>query len=130
MSHTILGQVVGSNMGKLTTHILDTAAGKPGQGIRIDLFAVNADEHVHLKTVVTNDDGRCDSPLLEGRELLVGKYELVFHAGEYFDRQGTTVTTPRFLDDIVLRFGVSNAAEHYHVPLLVSPYSYSTYRGS
>lgn len=116
-------------MGKLTTHILDTASGKPGQGIRIDLFAIRAGENVHLKSVVTNDDGRCDAPLLEGAEFEVGQYELVFHAGEYFGKSGVAAA-PRFLDDIVLRFGVSNADEHYHVPLLVSPYSYSTYRGS
>lgn len=117
-------------MGKLTTHILDTTAGKPGQDIRVDLFAIEAGEHVHLKTVRTNDDGRCDQPLLEGDDFSEGQYELVFYAGEYFNKNEAVATTPRFLDDIVLRFGVSNAAEHYHVPLLVSPYSYSTYRGS
>lgn len=117
-------------MGKLTTHILDTAAGKPGQGIRIELFVITAEAQQLLKTVVTNDDGRCDAPLLEGEDLKVGQYQLVFHAGEYFARSETTAVSPRFLDDIVLRFGVANADEHYHVPLLVSPYSYSTYRGS
>ncbi|USG62278.1 hydroxyisourate hydrolase [Sneathiella marina] len=117
-------------MGKLTTHILDTSAGKPGKDIRIDLFAVNAGKHVHLKTVTTNEDGRCDAPLLEGEELRTGQYELVFHAGDYFENSGIVTPSPRFLDDIVLRFGVSSADEHYHVPLLVSPYSYSTYRGS
>jgi 5-hydroxyisourate hydrolase len=117
-------------MGKLTTHILDTAAGKPGHDIRIDLFAIKAEGHVHLKTVSTNNDGRCDQPLLEGPDFTEGQYELVFHAGDYFSKNEIKSTTPRFLDDIVLRFGVSNAKEHYHVPLLVSPYSYSTYRGS
>lgn len=117
-------------MGKLTTHILDTAAGKPGKNIRIELYNLQNDSWEHLKTVKTNEDGRCDGPLLEGNDLKTGQYELVFHAGEYFEEMGMDLPEPKFLDEIVLRFGVPDASEHYHVPLLVSPYSYSTYRGS
>ncbi len=117
-------------MGKLTTHILDTAAGMPGKNIRIDLYHLKDDSWELLKTVVSNDDGRCDAPLLEGEDLKTGQYELVFHAGDYFDSLGLALPEPKFLDEIVLRFGVPDASQHYHVPLLVSPYSYSTYRGS
>ncbi len=118
-------------MGKLTTHVLDTAAGKPGTDIRIDLYAVEGDgARRAIKTALTNHDGRCDAPLLEGDALAVGTYELVFHAGDYFAAQGVDVPTPRFVDQVVLRFGVANSGQHYHVPLLVSPYSFSTYRGS
>ena len=117
-------------MGKLTTHILDTASGKPGKDIRIDLYALSAGEKTHIKTVTSNDDGRCEAPLLQGDALTEGVYELVFHAGAYFEAQGTELPSPKFLDEIVIRFGISEATEHYHVPLLVSPFSYSTYRGS
>jgi len=117
-------------MGKLTTHVLDTANGRPGAGIKIELFSLAGDTRRALKTTVTNDDGRCDEPLLEGDALVAGEYELVFHAGDYFASIGTRVPEPRFVDRVVLRFGVADAAAHYHVPLLVSPWSYSTYRGS
>ncbi|WP_179403675.1 hydroxyisourate hydrolase [Burkholderia guangdongensis] len=117
-------------MGKLTTHVLDTANGCPGADIRIELFAVTGDSRRALKTTTTNDDGRCDAPLLEGDALVTGEYELVFHVGNYFATRGVKVPQPRFVDRVVLRFGVSDAAAHYHVPLLVSPWSYSTYRGS
>ena len=117
-------------MGKLTTHVLDTANGRPGAGIKVELFALAGDTRRALKTTVTNDDGRCDEPLLEGDALVAGEYELVFHAGDYFASIGTRVPEPRFVDRVVLRFGVADAAAHYHVPLLVSPWSYSTYRGS
>ncbi|PHQ70399.1 MAG: hydroxyisourate hydrolase [Sneathiella sp.] len=117
-------------MGKLTTHVLDTALGKPGANLMIDLFFLSDTNREHLKTVTTNMDGRCDAPLLEGNELKTGQYELVFHAGDYFNTQGLDLPEPKFLDQIILRFGVPNADEHYHVPLLVTPYSYSTYRGS
>jgi 5-hydroxyisourate hydrolase len=117
-------------MGKLTTHVLDTANGRPGAGIKIELFALAGDTRRALKTTVTNDDGRCDEPLLEGDALVAGEYELVFGAGDYFASIGTRVPEPRFVDRVVLRFGVADAAAHYHVPLLVSPWSYSTYRGS
>ena len=117
-------------MGKLTTHVLDTANGRPGAGIKVELFALAGDTRRALKTTVTNDDGRCDEPLLEGDALVAGEYELVFGAGDYFASIGTKVPEPRFVDRVVLRFGIADANAHYHVPLLVSPWSYSTYRGS
>ncbi|MGF6238347.1 5-hydroxyisourate hydrolase [Paraburkholderia sp. GAS38] len=117
-------------MGKLTTHVLDTANGRPGAGIKVELFALSGDARRALKTTLTNDDGRCDQPLLEGDALVAGEYELVFGAGDYFASIGTKVPEPRFVDRVVLRFGVADAGAHYHVPLLVSPWSYSTYRGS
>ena len=117
-------------MGKLTTHVLDTANGRPGAGIKVELFALAGDTRRALKTTVTNNDGRCDEALLEGDALVAGEYELVFGAGDYFASLGTRVPEPRFVDRVVLRFGVADAGAHYHVPLLVSPWSYSTYRGS
>lgn len=117
-------------MGRLTTHVLDTARGCPGQGIRIEIFRLEGEHRTRLGEVVTNDDGRCDAPLLEGAEFIVGEYELLFHAGEYLTREGVPGREPRFLDRIPIRFGVPDASEHYHVPLLLSPYSYSSYRGS
>ena len=117
-------------MGKLTTHVLDTAHGRPGAGIRIELHAIDGEARRLLKQATTNDDGRCDAPLLEGDALTAGEYELVFHAGDYFSALGVALPEPRFVDRVVLRFGVADAGSHYHVPLLVSPWSYSTYRGS
>lgn len=117
-------------MGKLTTHILDTATGKPGKSITIQLYFLQEDSWELIKETISNEDGRCGSPLLEGDALKLGQYELVFHAGAYFDAMGLDLSEPKFLDEIVIRFGVPDAKEHYHVPLLVSPYSYSTYRGS
>jgi 5-hydroxyisourate hydrolase len=117
-------------MGKLTTHVLDTANGRPGAGIKVELFMLAGDTRRALKTVATNGDGRCDEPLLEGTAFVTGEYELVFHAGDYFASLGAHLAQPRFVDRVVLRFGVADAAAHYHVPLLVSPWSYSTYRGS
>ena len=117
-------------MGKLTTHVLDTANGRPGANIKVELFALSGDSRRALKTTTTNDDGRCNEPLLEGDALVKGEYELVFHAGDYFAGIGTKVPEPRFVDRVVLRFGVADSGAHYHVPLLVSPWAYSTYRGS
>jgi 5-hydroxyisourate hydrolase len=117
-------------MGKLTTHVLDTAHGRPGAGIKVELFALEGDVRHALKTTLTNDDGRCDAPLLEGDALVAGEYELVFHAGDYFAAIGVKVPEPRFVNRVVLRFGMADSASHYHVPLLVSPWAYSTYRGS
>ncbi|MDR5854380.1 hydroxyisourate hydrolase [Caballeronia sp. LZ062] len=117
-------------MGKLTTHVLDTAHGRPGANIQVELFALSGDTRRAIKTTRTNDDGRCDAPLLEGAELETGEYELVFHAGDYFAGLGVKVPEPRFVDRVVLRFGIADKAAHYHVPLLVSPWAYSTYRGS
>jgi 5-hydroxyisourate hydrolase len=117
-------------MGKLTTHVLDTANGRPGAGVKVELFALAGDTRRALKTTTTNADGRCDEPLLDGAAFAPGEYELVFHAGDYFASLGTPLPSPRFVDRVVLRFGIADALAHYHVPLLVSPWSYSTYRGS
>lgn len=117
-------------MGRLTTHVLDTAQGRPGEGIRIEVYRLEGEGRTRLKEVVTNDDGRCDAPILEGEAFTVGEYELVFHAGDYLRSRGVEAPEPRFLDAIPLRFGVADADAHYHVPLLLSPYGYSTYRGS
>jgi len=115
--------------GYLTTHVLDTARGCPAQGLRIDLYKIDGETRTHLKTLVTNDDGRTDQPILREKAFATGIYELVFHAGAYLDASGTPPEEPRFLDIVPLRFGMSEAA-HYHVPLLLSPFGYSTYRGS
>ena len=115
--------------GYLTTHVLDTALGCPAEGLSIDLYRITGETRTHLKTVVTNDDGRTDAQILPAGEFALGTYELVFHAGDYLDRIGVPPETPRFLDVIPLRFGMSEE-QHYHVPLLLSPFSYSTYRGS
>ncbi|GHC29308.1 hydroxyisourate hydrolase [Aidingimonas halophila] len=117
-------------MGYLTTHVLDTARGRPGEGIRIEIFRLEGERREYLGEVVTNDDGRCDAPLLEGSAFTVGEYELLFHAGDYLDRHQAPGMSPRFLNRIPLRFGVADAGEHYHVPLLLSPFGYSSYRGS
>lgn len=117
-------------MGKLTTHVLDTAHGRPGAGIAIGLYRCADDGRQLLGTFTTNGDGRCDAPLLADAALQVGRYELDFAVGDYFAGLGLTLAEPRFLDVITLRFGIADASAHYHVPLLVSPYSYSTYRGS
>ena len=116
-------------MGRLTTHVLDTAQGKPGAGISIELFRLGAARE-RLASVTTNADGRCERALLEGTAFTAGTYELVFHAGKYFARQGLTLPKPNFLDEVVIRFGIADGEAHYHVPLLISPYACSTYRGS
>ena len=117
-------------MGKLSTHVLDITSGKPAAGVVIELHAIEPAGRRLLCSVVTNSDGRCDAPLLSGDELLAGSYELVFGAGAYFEAQGVVVPLPRFVDRVTLAFGIANPAENYHVPLLVSPWAYSTYRGS
>lgn len=116
--------------GYLTTHVLDTAAGCPGQGIDLVLYKVAAGQLTELKRARTNDDGRVDSPILSVDEFAIGTYELHFFAGDYFRRRGTQLADPAFLDEVVIRFGIADVQAHYHVPLLISPYSYSTYRGS
>lgn len=118
--------------GKLTTHVLDTAQGCPAVGIVIELWLIDRDSDSKrlLKTVQTNLDGRTDAPLLAGDELLPGVYELVFVVGAYFARQSVHVSQPPFLDRVPIQFGIADIEAHYHVPLLVSPWSYSTYRGS
>lgn len=115
-------------MGLLTTHVLDTAQGKPGAGVRIELYRDGADGE-HVKTVHTNEDGRTDGPLLDSDAFSTGTWELVFFVAEYFAASGLAVDEPPFLDRVTLRFTAATDA-HYHVPLLVSPWSYSTYRGS
>ena len=117
-------------MGKLSTHVLDITTGKPGAGVAVELYAVGPDGKTLIRSVTTNHDGRCDAPLLQGEELRVGQYELVFAAGDYFAQQGVVVPTPRFVDRVTLAFGIADASENYHVPLVVSPWAYSTYRGS
>ena len=117
-------------MGKLTTHVLDTAQGKPGAGVAIELYAVSPTKKSLLKTTLTNQDGRCDQPLLEGVEMRAGLYELVFGAGDYFFAEGVKMPTPRFIDRVVIAFGIADSEQNYHVPLVVSPWAYSTYRGS
>lgn len=117
-------------MGKLTTHVLDTANGYPAAGMRLELWRVDGERRERVLETVTNDDGRCDAPLLQGDALRAGRYELVFDAGAYFARLGAKVPEPPFLDRIPLAFGIADPAAHYHVPLLVSPWSFSTYRGS
>ena len=118
-------------MGRLTTHMLDTASGLPAAGVQVRVYAVGAgDARTLLLETRTNADGRCDKPLLEGEAFRAGRYEIVFGAGAYFARQGTALVQPSFVEDVVLRFGIADPSQHYHVPLLVSPWSYSTYRGS
>ncbi|MFK7870044.1 MAG: hydroxyisourate hydrolase [Roseobacter sp.] len=116
--------------GYLTTHVLDTATGRPAAGIEIALFRVNGNSHSKIATAVTNDDGRTDAPLLDTKAFKVGEYELVFMVGPYLDAQGVAAEAPRFLSTIPIRFGISDPDSHYHVPLLLSPFGYSTYRGS
>lgn len=113
---------------RLTTHVLDTMHGTPASGMRFDLLMLHGDHSHHLLTGATNADGRAEGPLLEGAQFRLGGYELVFHVGQYFERLGVEPATP-FLDTVPVRFTISEMA-HYHVPLLVSPFSYSTYRGS
>jgi 5-hydroxyisourate hydrolase len=114
-------------MGKLTTHVLDTARGAPAAGMAIELHAVDGGL---LRRVVTNADGRADGPILEGQDFKAGIYELRFMAGDYLRKTGAAVPEPLFLDVIPIRFGIADASQHYHVPLLLSPFGYSTYRGS
>lgn len=115
-------------MGRLTTHVLDIANGCPGAAIRIELFRCGKPGPLAVAT--TNSDGRCETPLLADENFVTGEYELVFHAGEYFNAKGQEDGEHRFLDRIVIRFGIDNQEQHYHVPLLLSPFGYSTYRGS
>jgi len=122
-------------MGRLSTHVLDTSLGKPGAGISLLVERIDGPDgnggRQRVAEATTNDDGRCDVPLLEGDALVVGEYEMRFSVGPYFDRTGAASSgSPRFLDTVVIRFGIADASEHYHVPLLISPFAYSTYRGS
>jgi len=116
--------------GRLTTHVLDTARGCPAAGVRIEAFRLDGEARQALVSLITNADGRCDGPVLEGPEFTAGTYELVFHAGAYFRAAGLPLPQPAFLDVVPVRFGIAQPGQHYHVPLLISPYGYSTYRGS
>lgn len=111
-------------MGRLSTHVLDTAHGKPAAGLKLDLYYLGGESRQHLASFTTNADGRTDAPLLSAEDMVTGVFELVFHVGAYFGLE------PAFLDTVPVRFGVADAGQNYHVPLLVSPYAYSTYRGS
>jgi 5-hydroxyisourate hydrolase len=115
-------------MGRLTTHVLDTALGKPAAGLKVELYRLGTRSE-HLATATTNGDGRLDSPILDEAGFDSGVYELRFHAGDYL-RKSHSLPQPAFLDIIPIRFGIEDATDHYHVPLLLSPYGYSTYRGS
>ena len=117
-------------MARFSTHVLDTSLGTPADGIVIDLYFINSDERRLLATSVTNDDGRTDSPLLAADQLEVGIYELIFRVGDYLRRTAAAVSDPPFLDDVVVRIGIADSAGNYHVPLLLSPYGYSVYKGS
>lgn len=116
--------------GRLTTHVLDTARGKPAAGVRITLYQVTGQTLRKIAETVTNADGRTDAPMLQGADLGVGTYELVFAAGDYLRTSGQAGDGVLFLDEIPIRFGIPDASQHYHVPLLISPFAYSTYRGS
>jgi 5-hydroxyisourate hydrolase len=116
--------------GYLTTHVLDTARGMPAADMTIMLFRVSGDQREKLATVTTNTDGRTDGPILPVDRFATGTYELVFHAGDYLRASGQATHDPLFLDEVPIRFGMNDAQAHYHVPLLISPFGYSTYRGS
>ncbi|HGG04855.1 MAG TPA: hydroxyisourate hydrolase [Aliiroseovarius sp.] len=116
--------------GFLTTHVLDTARGLPAAGLRIELFVLDAGAPRKLADMTTNDDGRTDAPILPGPDFATGTYELRFHAGDYLRATGQAAADPLFLDMVPIRFGINDPDAHYHVPLLLSPYGYSTYRGS
>lgn len=116
--------------GWLTTHVLDTARGVPAAGIKIALYRLQGAARALIAEAVTNADGRTDAPILSKADFATGQYELVFFAGDYLRASGQSGADPLFLDEVPIRFGMSDAAAHYHVPLLLSPYGYSTYRGS
>jgi 5-hydroxyisourate hydrolase len=118
-----------SEQGFLTTHVLDTARGCPAAGMRIWLYKITDDGQHKIAETVTNADGRTDSPILPKAQFTTGQYELIFFAGDYLRANGLAGREPLFLDHVPIRFGMSEES-HYHVPLLLSPYGYSTYRGS
>ncbi len=115
--------------GRLTTHVLDTARGTPARGLELVLHRLDGERRDLVGEGRTNEDGRCDAPLMQGEGFRHGTYEITFFCGPYFDAQGVELAQPKFLDDVVIRFGISED-RHYHVPLLLSPFGYSTYRGS
>ncbi len=117
-------------MARLSTHVLDAVRGEPAEGVVIDLHVLRNGARLHLKTVATNADGRTAEPLLSGDSVESGVYELTFRAGDYFRARGVQLPEPPFLDEVVIRFGIADPTGSYHVPLLLGPFSYSTYRGS
>lgn len=117
-------------MGKLSTHVLDTMHGTPAQGVKLELYALRGSSRERILQTHTNADGRCDQPLLQGQALKTGRYELVFYVGDYFAAKNVALPEPSFLDQVTINFGIADAAQNYHVPLVVTPWSYSTYRGS
>ncbi len=117
-------------MARLSTHVLDVSRGEPAAGVLIDLYRWEGADIQHCTTVSTNKDGRTDQALLADDQISTGVYELIFHAADYFKGMGIPLSDPPFLDEIVIRFGISDPQGNYHVPLLLSPYGYSTYRGS
>jgi 5-hydroxyisourate hydrolase len=117
-------------MGKLTTHVLDITHGRPAQGMKIELYKVERAGNSLMKTVTTNRDGRTEEPLLQDEQFLLGTYELLFYVGDFFAQMGGDTVRPRFLDQVPIRFGIAVPGSNYHVPLLCSRWSYSTYRGS
>lgn len=116
-------------MGQLSTHVLDVSAGVPAAGVRIELRALTSDPPVLLCSTKTGVDGRCSAPLLAGAAFQAGRYRLTFHLGEYFRTRGVSLPQPAFLEEAVIHLGIADAAQYYHVPLLISPWSYSVYRG-
>ena len=117
-------------MGRLTTHVLDTANGRPAAALALRLARWNGSEYASLRAALTNADGRCDAPLLDGADLAPGRYRLTFCVAAYYAAQGAKLPDPPFLDEVTIDFGIADPAAHYHVPLLVSPFGYTTYRGS
>lgn len=117
-------------MGKLTTHVLDTMNGCPAAGMGVRLLRLNEGEPCLLQRLVLNPDGRADAPLLQGDAFVAGRYRLVFELASYFRARGVALPDPAFLDEVPIEFGLADASAHYHVPLLASPWAYSTYRGS
>jgi len=116
--------------GYVTTHVLDTSRGRPAAGIRIDVYQLDGAARRQLVSLVTNADGRTDAPVIGPGDIAASEFELIFHVGDYLDRLHGPAAAPRFLDRVPIRFGVGDASQHYHVPLLLSPFGYSTYRGS
>jgi 5-hydroxyisourate hydrolase len=116
-------------MGRLTTHVLDTARGTPAEGLKIEAYRLDGAPSL-LTTITTNADGRADGAILEGAALTRGQYELRFHAGDYLRKHFPKLAEPLFLDIVPIHFGIADAGAHYHVPLLLSPFGFSTYRGS